>query len=532
MSCVRRLLGLIGSSILAVLSAPACSDPSDDDAADAESELSTGYVTAKVEAALQVRNPSERGKTWSITTGNVLEGGWLLQVPSIHTWGQPAISAPRGSGARDPDFGLSACVTNEDCSDGSTCQALEATRTSPGGAKKNLCVGHSDYVLDSIYGVMTRATRTLDVTTLTAPTGRFLATMRNALTTLSNKSQEIRVRVLIAEFPGAPADPAGLLAQLTRDVPPSSPLRVSVGVHRRTPVSWNHSKIIAVDGREAIVGGMNLWDDHYLGDNPVRDVSIHVKGPAAADAQIFVNQIWPVACRSGKVEGNKDDRCPAPFEPGMDLTGGNVRIVAVGRTGEGGVGRNRNPSDTALIAMMDAARSSIRISQQDLGSVRIAGTGAFPDDVLDAFTRAARRGVDVTVTLSNEGAFGGNGMTTADSYANGWSLEDAWNALVRRADEVWPGHRQHLCDHVHFQSLRSSPAATWPNGRPLANHAKVVIVDDQAHYVGSQNLYSADLAEFGFIVDDRTATQRFIADYWDRLDEHSRTTRFRGPHCR
>jgi hypothetical protein len=521
---MRSVIALFAISALTMMACATSNDATSDDTS--EDALTAGAVTAQVEAALMVRNPRERGKTWTITSGNTLSGDWLLQVPVANTWGRNSIAAPRGGGARDADFGLASCSSDRDCG-GGACVALDATKKSSDAATSNLCVGHSDSILDEIYNVMTSANNTLDVSTLTAPTGRFLATMRNAMTVLSAKSQPITVRFLVGEFPHHEADPAGLLRDLTRDVKPGSPLRVTVGGHRRTPTSWNHSKIIAVDGREAIIGGMNLWSDHYLDENPVHDVSTHVQGPIAATAQIFVNQLWSVVCSNGNLKGNQDNRCPREFAGSTDAGGGNVKMIGIGRTGDGGQGINRNPADTALIAMMDSARSSIRISQQDIGSVKVFLGGVLPDPYLDAWTRAAIRGVDVTITVSNEGSFGGSGTTDADSYSNGWSLDDLWNGLVRRADELWPDHLADLCAHVHFQTLRASSAATWANGKPLANHAKVIIVDDQAHYVGSQNLYDADLAEFGVIVDDRAATQKFIAEYYDKVDQFSRVTRFR-----
>jgi phosphatidylserine/phosphatidylglycerophosphate/cardiolipin synthase-like enzyme len=202
-------------------------------------------------------------------------------------------------------------------------------------------------------------------------------------------------------------------------------------------------------------------------------------------------------------------------------------MIGVGRLASFG----RDPSDVALSAMMDAARSTIRISQQDIGSVPVLGLGVFPEAYLDAFTRAAARGVDVEIVLSNPRSFGGHGVTQEDSYSNGWDLQSVWKALVQRADQQSPGHDADLCQHVHLSYLRSSAAETWPDRMPLANHAKVVIIDDQAFYVGSQNLYKADLAEYGVIVDDAATTQQFVAEYYAKLAQHSQVTEYSDAAC-
>ena len=46
-----------------------------------------------------------------------------------------------------------------------------------------------------------------------------------------------------------------------------------------------------------------------------------------------------------------------------------------------------------------------------------------------------------------------------------------------------------------------SVGATWANGQLVSNHAKLVAVDDEAFYIGSQNLYPGRLQELGVIVE-------------------------------
>jgi hypothetical protein len=53
--------------------------------------------------------------------------------------------------------------------------------------------------------------------------------------------------------------------------------------------------------------------------------------------------------------------------------------------------------------------------------------------------------------------------------------------------------------------------------KKVGNHAKFFIVDDKSYYIGSQNLYTADLSEWGIIVDDEEQTKKVLAEYWDLL---------------
>ncbi|WP_338866500.1 hypothetical protein [Myxococcus stipitatus] len=59
-----------------------------------------------------------------------------------------------------------------------------------------------------------------------------------------------------------------------------------------TKMTWNHSKIIASDGLEALVGGHNLNMDLFTSYPPVHDVSVVVHGEAAWGSQRFLDRMW------------------------------------------------------------------------------------------------------------------------------------------------------------------------------------------------------------------------------------------------
>lgn len=59
-----------------------------------------------------------------------------------------------------------------------------------------------------------------------------------------------------------------------------------------TKMTWNHSKIIASDGAESLVGGHNLNMDLFTSYPPVHDVSVVTHGPAALGAQLYLNKMW------------------------------------------------------------------------------------------------------------------------------------------------------------------------------------------------------------------------------------------------
>ena len=50
---------------------------------------------------------------------------------------------------------------------------------------------------------------------------------------------------------------------------------------------------------------------------------------------------------------------------------------------------------------------------------------------------------------------------------------------------------------------------------PIA--AKHFIIDDICCYIGSQNLYICDLAEWGIVIDKEEAVKKIKAEYWDEM---------------
>ena len=49
---------------------------------------------------------------------------------------------------------------------------------------------------------------------------------------------------------------------------------------------------------------------------------------------------------------------------------------------------------------------------------------------------------------------------------------------------------------------------------PLLKTAKHFIIDDICCYIGSQNLYICDLAEWGVVIDDAPSVKKIKEEYW------------------
>jgi hypothetical protein len=504
----------------------------------------SSYVSDFVVDALD-EWPLQRGRTWNVTHDNRLLGNWLVQTPAQPMYGQDlgSLALPVACTKNcDPDFQLARCETQADCTGGGNCAVVAASVKTPGSTPQKMCVGHSDAVVDQMYSLITSATKIVDVTSLTPPDGRFEAAVRNAITYLSQKPNPPQVRLLFGTFPvQGVVNTTTLIKNLTRDVPRTSNIDIAVGAYRSSdlPASWNHSKMIAVDGNDAIVGGHNMWTKHYLSIDPVHDLSMRVRGSAAGDAHRFANVLWKYTCENmtwvtwltwsvwvNKFDhGNVITACPRAYDLPVAEGPSTGTVISVGRLGAGIV-KDGNQSDVAVRALMRSARKTLRMSLQDIGPVTVPFVGvplaSWPDAQLGEIAAALGRGVEVYIVLSNLKASTGGLSATEAQYANGWSLEDV-GGQIRKYMESHAGYPRGadltalLCTKLHLAPLRYGRDEAWPDGVPFANHDKTISVDEQAFYIGSQNMYPVNLQEFGYIVDDSRATATYLNRHWAAL---------------
>lgn len=516
-------------------------------------DLSAPDPLQQLERELAKSDPTAAfaGITYDLTRGNTLAVDWLVQTPN--RWGRRADDLTWfAMGCKDcePDVSLPACITDADCN-GGTCATVWPRTPGRRSAARRVCLGHSDALPIRIHDLVAKARRSVDIVELQpAPTGRFTAALRAALAELAVSGRTVEVRVLIGQFPPTGVDAAAFLNELVRTVRdvPGSRVTVSVSAMRSCTVlescnsfSWNHGKFIVVDGREAIVGGHNLWTEDYLTDNPVHDLSMQVQGPAAASASRFADRLWRYVCDNldhkesislvsyGPEARAFGQRCPAGLATGRaPASTGTVEIMGVGRLGAGITEDFANQSELARDLMFGAARKTIRVSQQDLGFRLGRSDTLFPESALDRMIDLMERGGDVYVVLSNAGSIGNGGSP----YYNNVPLQalakrlkdnvqkriDTADPLARYAIRKGPDPvNALLCSRFHLASLRFGPDDSWPGNKTIANHSKLWMVDDRVFYIGSDNMYPVNLQEYGYLVGDPKAVDMLIESYWKPL---------------
>jgi cardiolipin synthase len=194
----------------------------------------------------------------------------------------------------------------------------------------------------------------------------------------------------------------------------------------------NHRKLVVVDDRVGILGGMNLANE-YMGPRPFegrwRDLALRVEGPVTRDLTAVFASDWEFAT------GEKMVRAPFDAESMGDA------VVEVAPSGPDAAG---DSFYDAVLTGLFAAKSRIWIATPYF----------IPDDALcRGLVLAARRGVDVRIVV--------------------------------------PARSNHLtADLAGAEYLRDIAAAGGKIQRYLPGmlHAKSMILDDAVGVVGSANL--------------------------------------------
>eukprot|EP00429_Kryptoperidinium_foliaceum_P013634 CAMPEP_0176048494 /NCGR_PEP_ID=MMETSP0120_2-20121206/24090_1 /TAXON_ID=160619 /ORGANISM="Kryptoperidinium foliaceum, Strain CCMP 1326" /LENGTH=712 /DNA_ID=CAMNT_0017381913 /DNA_START=76 /DNA_END=2214 /DNA_ORIENTATION=- len=426
---------------------------------------------------------------------------------------------------------------------------------------------HSDYLPDKFGEIIARAEEWVDFTSLGAPDGKFLDAMAKGLKDLSDTGRPVVVRILTGNIVGMPTDNDALAKALCKHpdyaLPDDTNLKIWVGAWRKG-TSWNHSKIVAVDGKYLLTGGHNVWDPHYLQKNPVRDLTMEAEGVVAEDGHAFANRMWewiekkereyseflrapdwvPMLyhSRTGICQWPKSvDPYPPQYERKAEIVplpeaieAGDIAMVTCGRFGALHHDKSTaNPSDSAIVAMMKAAKTSIKLSLQDLGPLAIPlGDRAralpgcvWPEDYLRELGLAIyERGVDVHIVLSHPYSIPSDLGATEANYGNGWTCNDVAAMLIRSIKENVPDADEERLGglvglNLKLAYLRTSKGSCdWEDkDGKCGNHAKFFIVDDICYYIGSQNLYIANLAEWGIIIDSAVQTQKILEEYWNPM---------------
>jgi cardiolipin synthase len=187
----------------------------------------------------------------------------------------------------------------------------------------------------------------------------------------------VRVRVLYDAF-GSFGTPGGFWREMIAAGVDVRPFRPLLSVPPHLAVQRDHRKLVAVDGAEAIVGGICIGDE-WAGDprrrrQPWRDTAVLIRGPAAAALDRTFGHLW--------------SRAGDPLPPDEAASSVPARGNALVRVVENTPGRSRTYRAEQLLA----AGVSERLWITDAYLVA-------PPPLFASLVDAARDGVDVRLLL-------------------------------------------------------------------------------------------------------------------------------------
>ncbi len=129
--------------------------------------------------------------------------------------------------------------------------------------------GHDNWFPQKIEELISKTEEWCDVLTLAPPDGLFLEAFKNGIKNICENdvgmSKKRVIRIMFGNIVGQPVNCTRVIKEMTEDLPENACEKISLWVGSwRKGVSWNHAKIIAVDGKHLWTGGHNFWDRHYL----------------------------------------------------------------------------------------------------------------------------------------------------------------------------------------------------------------------------------------------------------------------------
>jgi hypothetical protein len=122
-------------------------------------------------------------------------------------------------------------------------------------------------------------------------------------------------------------------------------------------LTWNHSKIFAINGVMLVTGGANYWSRYATGQTWLFDTAMSLTGEAAADSHRFANYLWQYLANIPLIDdrsqslgspvtnsGPDFQTMAAPLYDGSPTYTGTLNALSVGKNGNWGFTFDSSPA--------------------------------------------------------------------------------------------------------------------------------------------------------------------------------------------
>lgn len=438
--------------------------------------------------------------------------------------------------------------------------------------------GHTSQPARAMKACIEKATHYIDIVTMDEPKGDFRKDVEDGLIALAVSGRPVTVRFLLGRQAGGPNLHTWMMLNQLADrirqaKPRASQLNVYLAQFRWESASWNHAKLIAIDGGVLITGGHNMWDDHYLAKNPVFDISMRFDGGIARGGHRFADALWNfVRANNRRPPGGAtysnylnpdlkiDESAPPPRSESFEAVAADASPAAdasnrfpalwVASPGWGVYTDPRVLEGAMMIALVEGlkqAKQSCKMSLQDLGSPHMSAVDFktwrprdYPFDLIgcggswfilpliDNFAEFLHKNASATLEIILSAPTDG-----AHSYGHGVKLQTILNLLSQRMNAQFQTSKNHalkiLNERVFLKTIAFSDGReAWRDGAKKDNHAKFWILDDKICHVGSDNCYpyvkrigQAALQEFGVIGEFPPSVRDMVMEgYYNHASRH------------
>ncbi len=419
---------------------------------------------------------------------------------------------------------------------------------------------NSNQYLDTLQQMFDETEQSFMLSSLSPPEANledeYYQVFLNGINTIAKKNKSrapakyIPITLLFGNAPtvlksGVEFNPQAYMNKILKDVDQDllRYIRLEVAAYNPKSLSWNHSKIIVIDGKKINVGGINLFSEYNkFGHRRPRDLAVTIENKKMARAgEMFIKNLLQAKAQNLLGYNSEDNFLSQKinqhythFNPKVVWNGENT-VDALSNSKEfknlyeiyeaqdeseeiEGVGHLHNvmsvptvglsedkiqPSEVVAIETIKHAKKTLKISQQSIlfmygGTLGQQFKGQYSALIIEEIREAIKRNVKVQILISPNKSTAENG----NSY-DGMPPDELRQAILGNVK------------NQQYDDLLEIKYTCDQNQDPVPNHTKLVMADDKVITIGSHNSYDKSHAEYTKLIVGKEFGKKLNEEYWD-----------------